>query len=142
MLGKIERGIYKVYVGNFGNNGLKKELEREFERFGRFYDVWVVRNFFGFVFVEFMEYYDVEDVCKLLDGVRICGERVRVEMVRNRNRGGGGGGGGFRRFDYRDDRYGGGGRYYDNRGGFDRYDDRLRLFYRCVVVCLDLYYVY
>ncbi|XP_078362914.1 serine/arginine-rich splicing factor 3-like isoform X1 [Oculina patagonica] len=126
MSGRTEKGTFKVYVGNLGNNGSKKELEREFERFGRLHDVWVARNPPGFAFVEFEEYRDAEDAIKSLDGARICGERVRVEMARNRNRGGGGGGGGSRRSDYRDDRHGGGGRHYDDRGGSDRYDDRSR----------------
>lgn len=142
MSGRTERGTYKVYVGNLGNNGSKKELEREFERFGRLHDVWVARNPPGFAFVEFEEFRDAEDACKSLDGARICGERVRVELARNRNRGGGGGGGGSRRSDYRDDRHGGGGgRHYDDRGGSDRYDDRSRSPYRCVLVCSDLYQI-
>ena len=93
-------------------------------------------------FVEFVEYRDAEDACRSLDGARICGERVWVEMARNRNRGGGGGGGGSRRSDYRDDRHGGGGRHYDDRGGSDRYDDRSRSPYRCVLECWDLYLIY
>ena len=50
MSGKTERATYKVYVGNLGNNGSKKELEREFERFGKLHDVWVARNPPGFAF--------------------------------------------------------------------------------------------
>ena len=124
---------YKVYVGNLGNNGSKQELEREFERFGRLHDVWVARNPPGFAFVEFEDLRDAEDAIKSLDGARICGEKVRVEMARNRGSrggGGGGGGGGFRssRSDDRfggGDRYGGGGgRRFEERGGSDRYDDR------------------
>lgn len=139
MSGRTDRGTFKVYVGNLGSNGSKKELEREFERFGRLHDVWVARNPPGFAFVEFVEIRDAEDACKSLDGARICGEKVRVEMARNRNRGGGGGGGGSRRYDYRDDRHGGGGRHYDDRGGSDRYDDRSRSPYRCVLECPDLH---
>ena len=125
------RTYHKVYVGNLGNNGSKQELEREFEKFGRLHDVWVARNPPGFAFVEFEDLLDAEDAIKSLDGARICGEKVRVEMARNRGTkgGGGGGGGGFRssRYDYRDDR--GGGRRFDDR---DRYDDRSRSPYRFV----------
>ena len=124
-------GTHKVYVGNLGNNGSKQELEKEFERFGRLHDVWVARNPPGFAFVEFEDFADAEEAIKALDGARICGERVRVEMARNKgNRGGGGGGGGggsFRRSDHRDDRYGGGGgggRRFEERGSSNHYDDR------------------
>ena len=70
MSGKTERATYKVYVGNLGNNGSKKELEREFERFEKLHDVWVARNPPGFAFVEFVEYRDAEDACRSLDGAR------------------------------------------------------------------------
>ena len=123
-----------MYVGNLGNNGSKQELEREFEKFGRLHDVWVARNPPGFAFVEFEDLRDAEDAIKSLNGARICGERVRVEMSRNRGRGGrggGSGGGGSYRSDYRDDRYGG--RRYDDR---DRYDDRARSPYRYAFVVL------
>ncbi|KAM7446256.1 hypothetical protein ABFA07_005302 [Porites harrisoni] len=83
---------YKVYVGNLGSNGSKRELEMEFERFGRLHDVWVARNPPGFAFVEFVDLHDAEDAIKSLDGARICGERVRVEMARTNNSRGGGGG--------------------------------------------------
>lgn len=139
---RTDRGTYKVYVGNLGSNGSKNELEREFKKFGDVYDVWVARNPPGFAFVEFVEIRDAEDACKSLDGARICGEKVKVEMARNCNRGGGGGGGGgggSRRYDYRDDRHGGGGRHYYDRGGSDRYDDRSRSPYRCVLECPDLH---
>lgn len=126
--------VYKVYVGNLGENGRKEEIEKEFEKFGRLNDVWVARNPPGFAFVEFEDLRDAEDAIKELDGKHICGVRVKVEMSRHRGgrgRGGGGGGGG-----YRGDR-GGGGRRYEERGGYDRYDDRSRSPYRCVK-CFDV----
>ena len=117
----------KVYVGNLGDNGKKEEIEREFERFGRLHDVWVARNPPGFAFVEFEDARDAEDAIKELDGRHICGARVKVELSRHRgggrSRGGGGGGGGG---GYR----GGGGRRFEERGRFDRYDDRSRSPYR------------
>lgn len=71
----------RVYVGNLGNNGFRRELECEFEWFGFLCDVWVVRNLFGFVFVLFEDLCDVEDVCYEMDGRYVCGEKVCVEMV-------------------------------------------------------------
>ena len=135
MSGRGGPHTYKVYVGNLGSNGSKAELEREFERFGRLHDVWVARNPPGFAFVEFDDQRDAEDAVKSLNGSRICGERVRVEMARNRGRGGGGGGGGRSvRSDYRDDRSGG--RRFDDRA--DRFDDRSRSPYRYVLLYYDL----
>ena len=78
----------RVYVGNLGKNGSRRELEREFERFGPLRDVWVARNPPGFAFVLFEDARDAEDACHDMDGRYICGEKIRVEMARGPNRGG------------------------------------------------------
>lgn len=78
----------RVYVGNLGNNGSRRELEREFERFGPLRDVWVARNPPGFAFVLFEDTRDAEDACHEMDGKYVCGEKVRVEMARGPSRGG------------------------------------------------------
>lgn len=78
----------RVYVGNLGNNGSRRELEREFERFGPLRDVWVARNPPGFAFVLFEDGRDAEDACHEMDGRYVCGEKVRVEMARGPTRGG------------------------------------------------------
>ena len=127
---------YKVYVGNLGSNGSKRELEREFERFGRLHDVWVARNPPGFAFVEFVDLHDAEDAIKSLDGARICGERVRVEMARTNSNRGGGGGGSYHS-SRRDDRGGG---WRDDRGPGRGYDDRSRSPYRFVLLCYFVMY--
>lgn len=100
----------KVYVGNLGERGEKNELELEFERFGKLYDVWVARSPPGFAFVEFFDQSAAEEAVKELDGRRICGQRVRVELSHGRGKPG------RRPPPRRDDRD-----HYD-----DRYDDRLR----------------
>jgi len=83
----------KVYVGNLGNNASKNELESAFAKFGPLKNVWVARNPPGFAFIEFEDPRDAEDACSHLDGTRVCGSRVRVEMSTGRTRGRGGGGG-------------------------------------------------
>ncbi|OQV21236.1 putative Serine/arginine-rich splicing factor 3 [Hypsibius exemplaris] len=110
----------KVYVGDLGNNGDRRELEEAFGRYGPLRNVWVARNPPGFAFVEFEDSRDAEDASRELDGRTLCGRRVRVELSSGRSkpkrgfgddRGNGGrdfGRGG------RDDRRGGGGR--DDRG--------------------------
>jgi len=113
----------KVYIGNLGNNASKYELEDAFSKYGPLKNVWVARNPPGFAFVEFEDPRDAEDSVRGLDGTRVCGNRVRVEMSsgqsRNSDRGGGGRGGrdrggdrggyGGDRGNRRDDRGGGGG---------------------------------
>ena len=82
----------KVYVGNLGNHADKYELEDCFGKYGPLKNVWVARNPPGFAFIEFEDTRDAEDAVKGLDGTRVCGNRVRVEMS---NGGGGRGGGRF-----------------------------------------------
>jgi len=83
----------KVYIGNLGNNASKYELEDAFSKYGPLKNVWVARNPPGFAFVEFEDPRDAEDSVRGLDGTRVCGNRVRVEMSsgqsRNSDRGGG-----------------------------------------------------
>ncbi|XP_021952767.1 RNA-binding protein 1 isoform X2 [Folsomia candida] len=96
----------KVYVGNLGNNASKTELEAIFSHYGPLKNVWVARNPPGFAFIEFQDPRDAEDAVRNLDGTRIGGCRVRVEMSTGRSRdrrppprgssGGGGGGGRYR----------------------------------------------
>merc|ERR1711913_59382 len=88
----------KVYVGNLGNNASKYEIEDAFAKYGPLRNVWVARNPPGFAFIEFEDPRDAEDSVRGLDGTRVCGQRVQVEMSsgqsRSGGRGGDGGGGG------------------------------------------------
>ncbi|KAJ9594262.1 hypothetical protein L9F63_014318 [Diploptera punctata] len=86
----------KVYVGNLGSSASKHEIESAFSKYGPLRNVWVARNPPGFAFVEFEDPRDAEDAVRGLDGTRMCGTRVRVEMSSGRSRRGGGGGGGRR----------------------------------------------
>ncbi|XP_050523744.1 RNA-binding protein 1-like [Daktulosphaira vitifoliae] len=115
----------KVYIGNLGQNGTKHEIEASFTKYGPLKNTWIARNPPGFAFVEFEDPRDAEDAVRGLDGTRICGVRVRVEMSSNRPRNGRDGRGGG---DRRGGGGGGGGGY--NRGppryNNDRYNDRSR----------------
>ncbi|CAK5010012.1 unnamed protein product [Meloidogyne enterolobii] len=111
----------KVYVGGLPEDATSEELDDAFHKFGRIRKIWVARRPPGFAFVEFDDGRDAEDAVHALDGSRLCGVKVRVELaVGGRGGGGrggrGGGGGGFRNNDYR----GGGG----GGGGGSRYRDR------------------
>ncbi|CAB4055797.1 CPD [Lepeophtheirus salmonis] len=74
--------------------------------YGPLKNVWVARNPPGFAFVEFEDPRDAEDSVRGLDGTRVCGQRVRVEMSSGQSRNGG-----SRR---------------DGRGSGRRRDDRVR----------------
>ena len=84
----------------------------EFAKFGKLNDVWVAQRPPGFAFVEFYDHRDAEDAVRELNGKRICGCRVKVELSQRKGRSGGRPYMGSRR----DDRY----------GHYDRYDDRYR----------------
>jgi len=84
----------KVYVGNLGNNASKYELEDAFAKYGPIRNCWVARNPPGFAFIEFEDPRDAEDSVRGLDGTRVCGQRVQVEMSSGQSRSGGRDGGG------------------------------------------------
>ncbi|XP_055899501.1 RNA-binding protein 1-like isoform X1 [Biomphalaria glabrata] len=100
----------KVYVGDLGYGCAKQELEEKFSKYGQLRNVWVARKPPGFAFVEFEDSRDAEDAVRALDGSKINGRRVRVEMSSGRsrwsNRGGPGRGGGRQQ---QNDNYRGGG---------------------------------
>ncbi|PVD33303.1 hypothetical protein C0Q70_04556 [Pomacea canaliculata] len=83
----------KVYVGELGHGCPKHELEEKFSKYGTLKNVWVARRPAGFAFVEFDDPRDAEDAVRALDGTRINGRRVRVEMSTGRSRRGRGFGG-------------------------------------------------
>ena len=81
----------KVYVGGLRDDADKYDLEEAFQKYGRVKNVWVARKPPGFAFVEMEDTRDAEDAIRGLDGTRICGSRVKVEMS-NGGKGKGGGG--------------------------------------------------
>merc|ERR1719385_485835 len=56
------------------------DLEDAFTKYGPVRNVWVARRPPGFAFVEMEDPRDAEDAVRGLDGTRICGSRVKVEM--------------------------------------------------------------
>ncbi|KAI5734427.1 hypothetical protein M8J77_006419 [Diaphorina citri] len=76
----------KVYIGGLGNNASKFEIEDAFTKYGPLRNIWVARNPPGFAFVEFEDPRDAEDSARGLDGTRMCGNRVRVEMSSGKRR--------------------------------------------------------
>ncbi|CAG0887931.1 unnamed protein product [Darwinula stevensoni] len=76
----------KVYIGNLDRGTSKYDLEDVFRRFGPMKNVWVARSPPGFAFVQFEDPRDAEDAVRALDGTRLRGSRIRVEMCHGRRR--------------------------------------------------------
>uniref|UniRef100_A0A5S6Q0H4 RRM domain-containing protein n=1 Tax=Trichuris muris TaxID=70415 RepID=A0A5S6Q0H4_TRIMR len=79
----------KVFVGGLPEGASRNELEDVFRQFGQLRNVWVARRPPGFAFVEFEDPRDALDSVRNLDGTKMFGVRIRVELShgRRRNRG-------------------------------------------------------
>jgi len=67
-------------VRDIGDRGDKEELRRAFSKFGPLTNVWVADNPPGFAYIFFESFKDAEAAVRYLDGNRLCGGRVRVEL--------------------------------------------------------------
>ncbi|CAH8463840.1 unnamed protein product [Dicrocoelium dendriticum] len=76
-----ERGR-KLYIGGLLENVVKEDILHELEKYGEVVDVWIARNPPGFAFTEYVKSSDAEKAVRALDGVTLCGSRVRVEFAR------------------------------------------------------------
>ena len=75
-----------MYIGDLGEDATRRELEEAFDKFGRVRNVWIAKRPPGFAFVLMDGPRDAEDATRELDGSRMCGRRVKVQMskpVRN-----------------------------------------------------------
>merc|ERR1712241_753847 len=86
----------KIYIGGLRDDANRYDLEDAFTKYGPVRNVWVARRPPGFAFVEMEDPRDAEDAVRGIDGTRVCGSRVKVEMStggkkrdRSRSRGGG-----------------------------------------------------
>jgi len=70
----------KIYIGGLKDDANRYDIEDAFAKYGPVRDVWVARKPPGFAFVEMEDARDAEDATRGLDGARICGSRVKVEM--------------------------------------------------------------
>jgi RNA recognition motif-containing protein len=82
----------KIFIGGLRDDANRYDIEDVFNKYGGVRDVWVARKPPGFAFVEMEDPRDAEDAARGLDGSRICGARVRVEMSEPGKRRGKGGG--------------------------------------------------
>lgn len=119
-------------MGNLDTRANQRDLEIEFERYGRIQNIWLARKPPGFGFVEFFDPRDAQDAVRGSDGRYILDKRVTVEISNRGGSGGGGGAGGGGPPPVQDQGRGGGGGggYRDNyRGGggdYGGYRDRDR----------------
>mmetsp|Transcript_30516 Transcript_30516/g.37447 ORF Transcript_30516/g.37447 Transcript_30516/m.37447 type:complete len:127 (-) Transcript_30516:72-452(-) len=72
----------RLYVGNLPKDRAveRNELEEHFEKFGRVVDIWVARQPPGFAFVTMDDEKEAQEAVKELDGAKVAGERIRVEV--------------------------------------------------------------
>ncbi|VEL17174.1 unnamed protein product [Protopolystoma xenopodis] len=70
----------KLFIGGLSSNARKENLEHELKKYGDISNIWVARNPPGFAFVEFSKAFDAEKAVRALDGMNICGSRIRVEF--------------------------------------------------------------
>ncbi|CAH8482860.1 unnamed protein product [Schistosoma bovis] len=71
----------KLYIGGLVENVLKDDLVRELSKCGEVVDVWVARNPPGFAFAEYVKSSDAEKAVRSLNGINVCGSRIRVEFA-------------------------------------------------------------
>ncbi|XP_061402164.1 serine/arginine-rich splicing factor 2-like [Musca vetustissima] len=109
-------GMISLKVDNLTYRTTPEDLRRVFERCGDVGDIYIPRDRYtresrGFAFVRFYDKRDAEEALEAMDGRKLDGRELRVQMARygrptspsNNNRrnggrrGGGGGGGGRRR---------------------------------------------
>ncbi|KAF7273905.1 hypothetical protein GWI33_013406 [Rhynchophorus ferrugineus] len=74
----------RVYIGGLPYGTSKRDLERFFRGFGRMRDILIKS---GYGFVEFDDCKDADDAVYELNGKRLLGERVTVEIARGTPRG-------------------------------------------------------
>ena len=68
---------YTVFIGDLPDRARARDVETFFRKYGRIEQIRL-RNRFGFV--DFRDRRDAEDAVKDLDGERMCGDRIRLEM--------------------------------------------------------------
>ena len=118
--------VPRVKITQLGNQGDKEEIRHVFQKFGPLTNVWIATNPPGFAYVFYETFKDAEKAVRHMDGKRLCGVSVDVELspIEDRNkqgqrfdRGRGRGGGNY----YQDRRYSGGGGDQHRDGGQQRY---------------------
>ncbi|KAK1442683.1 RNA recognition motif RRM containing protein [Babesia gibsoni] len=71
----------RVYIGNLPDTCTQKDIEDEFEKFGKIVSFELKKTVSGtaFAFLEFEDVRDAQDAIKEKDGAEVLGRRIRVE---------------------------------------------------------------
>ena len=67
----------QIFIGGLSDEVRTSDLERKFKHCGRMKDVWIVRDF---AFIQFEDPRDAQEAIEDMNGERICGRKIRVEM--------------------------------------------------------------
>ena len=59
---------FRVHIADLGIDCDKKELERQFEKYGPFFEIWMARSPPCFAFVVYRHKEDAEDAIKEMNG--------------------------------------------------------------------------
>jgi len=118
-------GDIKLFVYGVSASCPKGILEKEFQRYGRVSDVFITGKGYAFITMESKD--EAEDAVDALNGKKVDGQDIKVEMAHGKGTSRNRDGGGRRDFGDRERRgYGGGGRFGDRdrgyRGGGARFD--------------------
>lgn len=82
-----EQDGYRVHVADLGVDCSQKELERAFDKFGKYRELWLAKNPPCFAFIVYKHKSDAEDAIKEMDGRVVCNSRIRCSWARPRTRG-------------------------------------------------------
>ncbi|XP_952985.1 splicing factor, putative [Theileria annulata] len=74
--------ISRIYIGNLPEDCSQRELEEEFEKFGRIIYCDLKKSYSGspFAFIEFSDSRDARDAIRDKDGYEFHGKKLRVEL--------------------------------------------------------------
>merc|ERR1711973_576153 len=67
-----------VFIGDLPDRARARDIESFLRKYGRIEQIRL-RNRFGFI--DFRSRRDAEDAIRALDGEKLCGERIRLEMA-------------------------------------------------------------
>ncbi|EUB61272.1 RNA-binding protein Rsf1 [Echinococcus granulosus] len=73
---------HKLFLGRLSSNVSAIDLLCELPKFGTVPDLWIAKNSPGFAFVQFKIFTDAEKAVCALDGVTLCGFKLRVDVQR------------------------------------------------------------
>jgi len=128
----------KLFVYGVSASCPKGLLEKEFERYGNVSDVFITGKGYAFITMETKD--EAEDAVDALNGKKIDGQDIKVEIAHGKGTSRSRDGGGRRDFGDRDKRGYGGGRFGDrgrdrgHRGGGGRFDGGYSRFIHAFVI--------